>query len=378
MTVRTGIEVLNDDGFAALSGKRVGLLVNPSAVDRSLRSTVDILREQVQLAALFSPEHGFAASADQESIESHVDPRTGIPVHSLYRNWQSIKPTPAMLADIDVLVCDLQDIGARFYTYAWAVSQVLEGAGAAGVPVMVLDRPNPLGGRIDGPLLDMQLVSAVGRAPIPIQHGLTLGELMRLFNTQWNPTPASLSVIECRGYHHGLRWEDTGLPFVPTSPAMAHLDTVYQYPGACLVEGTNLSEGRGTALPFEIVGAPFIDPYALIAELEKLGLRGVAFRPHSFQPSSSKFAGEVCQGIQVHRQNDDFRPLAVWISVISAIRQLYPNHFEWNGTFFDKLAGNSILRQQIDAGESADQIVDSWGDAFVAFDKLRRDALLYP
>lgn len=377
MTVRTGIEVLRDADFALLRGKRVGLLANASAVDRDLRSTVDILRAGVNLAALFSPEHGFSTAADQETIPTQIDPRAGVIVHSLFERWQSIKPTPAMLAGIDVIVCDLQDIGVRFYTYAWAVSQVLEGAGAVGVPVIVLDRPNPLGDVIDGPTLDSSLLSAVGRAPIPIQHGLTLGELMRLFNTHWNPTPADLTVIACDGYRRGMTWAETGLPFVPTSPAMPHLSTVYQYPGACLIEGTNLSEGRGTALPFEITGAPFIDPYALVDRLSAFDLPGARFRPHSFKPSASKHAGDTCYGVQAHRMSAEFRPLLVWIAVIAAIYQLYPARFAWNTMTFARLSGCMHLREQIERGDAPDAIVGAWAAGARDFDALRRGALIY-
>ncbi len=378
MSVHTGIEVLREDCFRVLHGKRVGLLTNPSAVDRFLRSTVDILRtaKGVNLVALFSPEHGFAAAAsDGEHVASQIDPRTGLMIHSLY--GATMKPTPDMFDGLDLVVCDLQDIGVRYYTYAWTVTYMLEAAGAAGIPVMVLDRPNPLGDWIDGQLLDMAYASMVGRAPIPIQHGLTLGELAKLFNTKWNPTPAELTVIPCDGYRCGMTWEETGLPFVPTSPAMPHLSTVEQYPGTCLVEGTNLSEGRGTALPFEIVGAPFIDSDKLIERLNTMNFIGTGFRPHSFKPTASKFAGEVCHGIQVHRVGSDFHPLKVWIAVISAIRHLYPDQFEWKPSHFDRLAGSSKLRQQIDAGESTNDIIASWADDLAQFQALRREVLIY-
>lgn len=378
MSVYTGIEVLQRESFARLRGRRVGLLANPSAVDRHLRSTVELVRAApgVELAALFSPEHGFAAAAaDGEHIASQRDPRTGVMIHSLY--GETVKPTPAMLDGLDVIVCDLQDIGVRYYTYAWTLTYVLEAAGAAGIPVMVLDRPNPLGDRVDGEVLDMAYASMVGRAPIPIQHGLTLGELARLYNAQWNATPADLTVVACDGYQRGQSWEATGLPFVPTSPAMPHLSTVYQYPGACLIEGTNLSEGRGTALPFEIVGAPFIEADALAQRLNALGLAGVGFRPHTFKPTASKFVGDVCHGVQVHRLSGEFRPLLVWLHVISAVRQMHPDHFVWKELSFDRLTGSPDIRKRLHYNGEISVIIDSWKARIDAFHILRQEILLY-
>ncbi len=291
--VRTGIEVLRRDEFKPLRGLRVGLLTNPSGVDSTLISTVAILRREpdVRLAALFAPEHGvFAAAPDAERIPSTVDARTGLTVHSLY--GEHFRPTRAMLADLDVVVCDLQDIGARFYTYLWTISHVLQALGEYGVPVLILDRPNPLGDTVAGPLLRPDCASFVGRYPIPIRHGMTLGELATLINATWNPQPADLTVIPCDGWGRSMTWEQTGLPFVPPSPAMPHLSTARQYPGACLIEGTTLSEGRGTALPFEIVGAPGIDGDRLADHLNGLGWSGVRFRPISLYALRQQARGQ--------------------------------------------------------------------------------------
>jgi uncharacterized protein YbbC (DUF1343 family) len=369
MTMRTGIETLIADGFTALRGKRVGLLTNASAVDARMRYTFDVLREAVKVSALFSPEHGFAVSAaDGEHVPSQHDPRTGIMIHSLYGS--SYHPTPDMFDGLDVIVVDLQDIGVRYYTYAWTMTYMLEAAGAAGLPVLVLNRPNPLGEMIDGPVLDPAFASLVGRCPIPVQHGLTLGEFARLFNRNWNPTPGDVMVIGEKAYG----WDDT--PFVPTSPAMPHLSTVLHYPGACLVEGTNLSEGRGTALPFEISGAPYIDIDKLLDHLRAQNMPGVLWRPHTFKPTASKHASQVCFGVQAHRLNAEFRPLTVWIGLISAVRHLFPDSFAWNVDSFDRLAGSASLRTQIDAGMPLDEIAASWTEGLLTFAELRREALL--
>jgi uncharacterized protein YbbC (DUF1343 family) len=385
MTVHTGLEVLRERSFDLLAGRYIGLLTNPSGVTHDLDSTTDVLRRapQINLRALFSPEHGFAAAAaDGAHVASSIDPRTGLPIHSLY--GATLRPTPDMLAGLDTVVCDIQDIGVRYYTYAWTTSYMLEAAGAAGLDVILLDRPNPLGGAIDGDLVQPDHLSIVGGAPIPVQHGLTLGELMTLYNQRWNPTPAALLVIACEGYQRGMTWEATGLPFVPPSPAMPHLSTARQYPGACLIEGTNLSEGRGTALPFEVCGAPFIDAPALAEHLNRLKLDGVRYRPHVFTPTASKHAGEVCGGVQAHITGAGYRPLLAWVAVICEIRRLYPHQFAWLPPYskdgllpFDRLAGGPALRQKIEADEPLESLAGAWDVTAEAWRETRRACLLY-
>ncbi|MBL8146117.1 MAG: DUF1343 domain-containing protein [Anaerolineae bacterium] len=386
MTTLTGLEVLIGRDFAELRGRRVGLLSNPSAVTRDLVSAYRSFADSpgVDLRALFGPEHGFAASAtDGAHVESSVDARTGVPVYSLY--GPSLRPSVEMLDGIDVLVCDIQDIGVRYYTFAWTVSIAIEAAGEAGIEVIVLDRPNPLGERIDGLPGSDEFASLVGLHPIPAQHGLTLGELMRLVNRQWSPTPAALTVIPCQGYTPGAAWAESGLPFVPPSPAMPHISTVLQYPGACLLEGTNLSEGRGTALPFEICGAPYVEAEALADALNALNLPGVRYRPHVFRPTSSKHAGETCFGVQVHVTGPAYRPLAAWVAVLQAIRHLYADEFEWLPSYsgstmrpFDRLARGEALRGQVDANTPLDLLTAEWDAAAVEWRALREEALLYP
>jgi uncharacterized protein YbbC (DUF1343 family) len=385
MSVKSGLDALIEQNFAPLVGKRVGLLTNPSAVTRQLVSAYDVFRRtpQVRLAALFSPEHGFAAvAADGEHVASGIDPLTGVPIHSLY--GASLRPTPSMLDGLDVLVCDIQDIGVRYYTFAWTIMMAIEAAGVPGVPVLLLDRPNPLGDTVDGLPVAAGYESIVGYSPIPVQHGMTLGELARMVNGRWNPTPATLDVQPCVGYLRGMTWAETGLPFVPPSPAMPHISTARHYPGACLLEGTNISEGRGTALPFEICGAPFIDAPALAEHLNALALPDVRFRPHSFKPTASKYAGEVCHGVQGHIMGAAFRPLLTWVAVIRAIRHLYADHWQWLPPYpgsphmpFDRLAGSNRLREQIDANVSLAELTAEWDAAPEAFRHERREYLLY-
>lgn len=375
--VYTGIEVLRNNEFAALRGKRVGLLTNPSAVDRNLVSTYDILRfsPQVELTTLFSPEHGFTAAAvDGEIVNSAIDTRTGLPVYSLYGTTQ--RPTQDMLTDVDVIVCDIQDIGVRYYTFAWTISHILEAAGEYNREVVILDRPNPLSDTIAGAPLDMHFASLVGRYPVPTQHGMSLGEIMGLCNSLRNPTPARLTVIPCLGYQRKMQWEDTGLPFVPPSPNMPHLITVQHYPGACLIEGTALSEGRGTALPFEIVGAPEIDAPALADALNAQNWASVRFRPQVFKPTTSKYAGEVCSGVQVHITDKTlYHPLEVWVNVLSILYKQYS--FTWNNNHFDRLIGTNIVREKIEAGEHLDDLFEAWHIFCAEFSELRRPFLIY-
>jgi uncharacterized protein YbbC (DUF1343 family) len=387
VTVYTGLDVLIANDFKPLAGGRIGLFTNPSAVDRSLRRSVDIFRAahasgQINLSALFAPEHGLDAAA-QDGVKVASSALGGIPVHSLYAD--NIRPTHAMLDGLDLLVCDIQDIGVRYYTFLWTITHILEAAGEHDVPVLILDRPNPLGGLVvDGAPLDPAFASLVGRFSLPTRHGMTLAEVARLFNTEWNPTPASLSIIPCSGWRRAMRWADTGLVFVPPSPNMPHLEAVEQYPGSCLIEGTTLSEGRGTTLPFQIVGAPYIDGMALADLLNALNLPGVRFRPHSFQPAASKWAGERCGGVQAHVLDAQaWQPLRAWLTVIASIGLLYPDQFEWlppaeNGVYhFDRLIGSSEPRRVIHAGAPLNDLLASWADFSRAFTTQREPYLLY-
>lgn len=374
--VHTGIEVLRDSGFAALRGKRVGLLTNLNAVDGDLTSTYDVLRTAsgVELTTLFSPEHGLAAAlADGEAISSSIDVRTGLPIYSLYGTTEH--PSAAMLANVDVIVCDSQDIGVRYYTFTWTMSHVLEAAGENGVEVVILDRPNPLGGSVSGMMLDARFTSLVGRYPVPTQPGMTMGEMARMFNACWNRTRAQLSVVACSGYTRDMLWADTGLTFVPPSPNMPNLVTAQHYPGSCLVEGTSLSEGRGTALPFEIVGAPGLDSVALAEDLNGHRWTGVRFRPHIFKPSASKYAGELCSGVQAHITDlHTYHPLEVWLGVLATIYEHQP--FTWN-EHFERLVGTDRVRELIEAGAPLDDLFAEAQRFCQVFDQQRQPYLLY-
>lgn len=386
-SLQFGLEVLREAGFEALRSKRVGLMSNPSAVDARLRSTYDILRqaEQVDLAALFGAEHGFLAlAADGIHVEHVTDPRTGVPIYSLY--GETFRPSVEMLRSIDVLVCDLQDIGARFYTYIWTISYILQACGQQGVEVMILDRPNPLGDVVAGPLLKPGFSSFVGRYPLPVQHGMTMGELAGMMNAIWNPTPCQLTVISCVGWQRDMRWDQTGRIFVPPSPAIPHALTASHYPGSCLIEGINCSEGRGTALPFEIVGAPYVDGHHLAELLNEMGMAGLRFRPHSFTPSASKWQGEACTGVQIHIMDaNGYQPVRTWLTVVHTLRHLYPADFHWLEPYsegglrpFDRLIGSDRVRQQINDGEDLALIMASWEDEENSFRALRQPYLLYP
>jgi len=383
--VKTGLEVLLAERRDLVSARRVGLVTHPAAVRPNLTGVLDaLLGAGVRVTALFSPEHGLDASgADGAAISDSVDPRTGLPVFSLY--GPNKEPTPEMLARVDLLLFDMQDVGARFYTFLSTLYHVLRGAARAGRPVIVLDRPNPINGlALEGPLLQRGLESFVGVAPIPIRHGMTLGELALYLNAEGS-LGADLTVIGMRGWRRFMWFDETGLPWVPTSPAMPHLSTATVYPGTCFVEGTNLSEGRGTALPFEIAGAPWLDGYRLAEALNRLGLPGVRFRPLSFVPCDSKHAGQACAGVQLHvTRRDAFCPVATGLHLIAAARAQAPAEFQflpssWEGKppHFDLLAGTSRLRRGIEAGEPVQALVDGWAVEVARFEQQRKRYLLY-
>ncbi len=375
--MNTGLDVLQAQDFAPLRGKRVGLMSNPSAVDHHLNSAYRIFSDSpdVNLVALFGPEHGFASAAqDGVLVASGTDARTGLPVHSLY--GENFRPTRDMLHNLDVLVCDIQDVGVRYYTFLWTISYILEAAGEYGVEVMLLDRPNPLGGQqIEGPPLEIS--SLVGRFNIPIRHGMTLGELAQLINATWNPHPAQLTVIPCEGWQREMLWQDTGRVWVTPSPNIPHGVTALHYPGSCLIEGTTLSEGRGTALPFEIVGAPWVDGIALADALNQQNHGGVIFRPHSFTPSQSKWAGEICYGVQAHLTDLTlWQPIQTWLQVIITLWQMYSQPFGWK-PHFDLLMGSTRVRESIEAGVPLSDIVQEWAEFNRQFVQQRQPYLLY-
>ena len=379
----------------------MGLITNPTGVTPQLEAAAEaLLRRGVKVTALFAPEHGLHASApDAAAVASGRDRRTGLPVYSLY--GETLRPTPQMLREVDALLFDMQDVGARFYTYIWTMSYAMEAAATVGLPFIVLDRPNPIGGQIvEGPLLEPAFASFVGRAAIPLRHGLTVGELARLFNKGTlieedgspvrpyhlrTPIGAELTVVPMEGWRREMWYDDTGLPWVPPSPAMPTLDAATLYPGTCLLEGTNLSEGRGTALPFQQIGAPWVDGYALADALNALDLSGVRFRAVRFRPTANKWAGQECEGVQLHVMDRQvLRPVTVGLHLIAAVRALHPDRFAWRKPgagearyHFDLLMGTDKVRRQLEAGVAVETIVADWEPERADFKDRRQAHLLY-
>lgn len=380
--VRTGLDLLlaQDAHFDLLADQRVGLITNHTAVDRDLTSIVDLLHadERFTLTHLFAPEHGVRGSVQAgDHIADANDARTGLPVTSLY--GETKKPSPDMLADVDVLVFDIQDAGTRYYTYISTMVLAMECAAEAHIPFVVLDRPNPITGlHPEGPILDPQFSSFVGIHPMPTRHALTIGEIALLVAEDRDlPIP---SVVEMTGWNRDMWWEDTGLPFIQPSPNLPTIDSLRLYPGTCLFEATTLSEGRGTTRPFELIGGPDVDAYALADDLNARELPGVRFRPASFVPSFSKHQGLTCEGIQVHiRDRDALRPVALGVHVIHAIASQPDSGFAWRpgaalGMSAELLYGNADLHAMIDAGAMVDDIIARWQNGLEAF-ATRADAV---
>lgn len=383
--VSTGLSVLIEERLSLLAGQRVGLISQIASVLPDLTGIVDALRNAgVNLAAIFGAEHGFSGAAlAGAEIGNATDPRTGLPVYSLYGATKA--PTPEMLAGLDALVLDFQDAGVRFYTFLSTVYYVLESAGKAGMPLYILDRPNPINGvTIEGPLVQPGFESFVGIVPVPIRHGMTLGELAQMMNSE-HRFNAPLTVIPMRGWQREMWFDQTGLPWVTPSPAMPHLSTATVYPGMCFIEGVNLSEGRGSSLPFEVVGAPWLDGYTLAERLNQLGLPGVRFRPHGFTPAASKHAGVVCDGVQVHVfDRAALSSVQTGLEVIAACRALWPDNFSFlppyragHPSHFDHLAGSAQIREHLEAGRPVSELTSTWAGEIETFAQRRKPYLLY-
>lgn len=386
MSVELGLENLLADRLDLIAGRRVGLVASPSSIDQALTSTVTRLHQhpRVNLVALFGPEHGLRGEAQAgEPVSTYSDPVTGLPVYSLYGDTQ--KPTPEMLRGVDVLVFDLQDAGVRFYTYLATLAHVMQAAAEQNLPVIVLDRPAPIGGhKVEGPVLDPAYRSFVGPYPIPIRYGMTIGEIARLFNETFG-IGCPLEVVPMSGWKRGMWLDQTGLPFVPPSPNLPTLQSLMLYPGTCLVEGTNLSEGRGTTRPFEYVGAPWIDAEGLAHRLNDLALPGVRFRPVYFVPAFSKYRNQPCRGVHVYVQDrEQFQPVTMVLHLLACIRSAYPDHFAWREPWtpgghypIDLLSGGSTVREHLDANRPVADLVDGWNEALRAFCDCRADVLMY-
>jgi uncharacterized protein YbbC (DUF1343 family) len=405
--VKPGIEVLFEKRLDLVRGKRVGLIANPTAVDSRLASTADRFRQcpAVKLAALYGPEHGVRGNAQAgEYVPFYWDDHLKLPVFSLY--GQSRKPAPGMLKHIDeymrsfdssatvrgkaperpmlqsvdVMVFDLQDAGARVYTYVATMAYAMQACAESGIPFIVLDRPNPINGlTMEGPILEYpEHSSFIGLYPIPLRHGMTVGELALLFNDRFLPVKANLTVVPMEGWHRAQWFDETGLPWVIPSPNLPSLEAAIVYPGQVLLEGTNLSEGRGTTRPFEQFGAPWIDGYELARQLNALNLPGVKFREAWFTPTFSKHQGQLCGGCQLHvTDRRRYRPLATALFILKAIRDQYPARFEFHASYFDKAIGTSAVRTALESGTDVKEIVRRFKPGLDDFARLRRPYLLY-
>lgn len=368
---------------------KAGLIANPASVDSNLIHAADrfAASRDIKLAALFGPQHGFKSDQQDNMIESdhETDPRLGLPVYSLYGEHR--KPTRKMLEGLDVIFCDLFDVGSRAYTFMWTMALAMEACAETKVRFVVLDRPNPIGGlEVEGNLLDPEFKSFIGLYPLPMRHGLTAGELATLLNQEYG-IGVKLDVIEVRGWKRAMWHDQTNLPWVMPSPNMATLDTATVYPGAVLVEGTNLSEGRGTTHPFELVGAPFIDPHRLAATLHAANLPGVRFRPAWFKPVFEKWKDKLCGGVQIHVLDRlRFRPYFTGLALLSAVRELYPKQFAWRQPPFeyeykkmpiDILAGSAAIREGVERMTSLSKLERGWQPGLDRFRAVRARYLRY-
>ena len=372
--VRIGLEVLLEDPPSLLKGSRFGLLMNQASVDFRLRYTCDLLAERFpgQLASLFSPQHGLWCEEQDNMIETghSVYGPLGIPIHSLYSETR--RPTPEMLQGLDCLVVDLQDVGTRVYTFIWTVLHCLEACADVGIPIVVLDRPNPLGGEVcEGPVLEKGFESFIGLAAIPMRHALTIGEMASLTNDMLK-IGAEVHVIPMQGWSRGMFFPETGCPWVAPSPNMPRMETAIVYPGQVLIEGTTLSEGRGTTAPFELVGAPYIESERLARALADYPTPGLTIRPVRFLPTFNKWADVSCGGIALHYSDArEVRSYTTTVALFACLRNLYPDEFTWLSPPYeyeevlmpiDILSGSSHLRETLDSGgTSPDDVADLAG-----------------
>ncbi|MCX6149835.1 MAG: DUF1343 domain-containing protein [Ignavibacteriales bacterium] len=388
--VIVGADLLLSENFDLIKGKRLGIVTNHTALLDSKVHLVDTLfhRNDVKISVLFGPEHGIRGdNADGAKIEDGKDSKTGIPVYSLYGKIN--KPTKEMLKDVDVLIYDIQDVGARFYTFISTLFYTIQAAAENNIPVIVLDRPNPIGGlNVDGPILKQELTSFVGIAPIPIMHGMTVGELATMFNESGmigKDLKANLTVIKMKSWERGLYFDKCNIHWLRPSPNIYYIVTAIIYPGTCLIEGTNASEGRGTEAPFQIIGAPYINSDTLYKAINNLKLKGVKFVATDFTPveianvaSSPKYKGQLCHGIKINVTNRyNFNPVEFGISLISTLYNLYPKDFKFTASRFDKLSGDKSIREQIIAGKTPEEIISSWQKELNKFKDLRKKYLLY-
>lgn len=387
--IRTGLEVLLQHRKKLLAGKRLGLVANPSSIDRKLTFLVDLFLQEKswKVGALFGPEHGLRGELqDQALCDTFQDSASGLPVYSLY--GQHLKPTADMLSGLDAIVFDIQDVGSRYYTFIYTLSYIMEACKEADIEVVVLDRPNPINGSdVEGPILEKGFESFVGRYPIPIRHGLTVGELAFVFHQEFGIN-CRLEVVKMDGWQRDSFFEEAGLPWVLPSPNMPTVDTAMVYPGMCLLEATNVSEGRGTTRPFEIFGAPWIEPDRFCRRMEDHRLPGVRFRPLYFQPTFNKYGGQLCGGAQMHvTDRCAFRPVKTTLVQLSVLLADYSQHFHWKEPPYEFVAdrlpidilwGNSWIRTDLEQGMPPNEIEEKWESGVEQFSKKRQGYLLYP
>jgi uncharacterized protein YbbC (DUF1343 family) len=388
-TVQLGIDTLLFSNPSWLRKARVGLLANQASVDSTIRHTRDrLLQAGVRLTALFAPQHGYFGELQANMIESDdaVDAELGIPIFSLYGKTR--RPTPEMLTHVDVLVIDLQDVGTRVYTFGTTLALCLEAARVASIRVAVLDRPNPIGGHhIEGNVLDLNRRSFVGHFPIPMRHGLTLAEMARLYNDAFG-IGAALEVWPLKGWNRSMLYGETGLHWVPPSPNLPKPDSTLVYPGQVILEGTNLSEGRGTTTPFELWGAPYLKVKRIADHLAGARFEGLALRPAHFQPTFDKWAGRGCSGFQLHLTDlDTYRPYATSLALVQAVIATHPEDFSWTAPPYEYefrhrpieiILGKADLHQHLERGVQVADLERSWEPEIEEYRKLRAPYLLYP
>ena len=386
--IELGIERLLNERSDVLSGLRVGLVCNQASVDHSFRHSADLMASAVDLRALFGPQHGIRGDVQDNMIESghSTDARTKLPVHSLYSETR--EPTESMLRDVDVIVVDLQDVGCRIYTFVYTMANCMRAASRLKKKVVVCDRPNPIGGsQTGGNVLEAGFESFVGQFPLPTRHGMTIGELAQLFNESFN-IGCDLEIIPMQGWSRDDWFDETDAPWVLPSPNMPTPDSAAVFPGTVHLEGTQISEGRGTTRPFELVGAPFIEAFAYADALNALELKGAYFRACGFQPTFQKHAGVTCGGVQIHvTDRRAFEPVSAGVAIVKTAFDLYENEFKWkippyeyvyDQNPFDVISGTDKLRLAIEDHQSLEQIIESWQPGLKEFAALRSRYLLYP
>jgi uncharacterized protein YbbC (DUF1343 family) len=387
--VELGVERLLRDGVTGLKGARVGLVCNQASVNHHLRHVADLFREHtgLKLTALFGPQHGIRGDLQDNMVETPhvVDAETGVPVYSLYSETR--EPTERMLEDVDVLVIDLQDVGCRIYTFIYTLANCMRAAGKLGKKIIVCDRPNPINGEaVAGNILEPEYASFVGQFPLPTRHGMTVCELAQMFKGHWGIScELELSLME--GWSRELWLDETDAPWVLPSPNIPTIDSATVFPGTVHIEGTQMSEGRGTTRPFELIGAPYIEAAKLAKHLNSLDMEGVFFRACHFQPTFQKHAGRTCSGVQIHvLDRERFEPVVAGVATVKVVHDMYRESFRWkeppyeyvyDKNPFDVIAGTNVMREAIEGGKSLEEIERSWLGNLDEFASLRRKYLLY-